>query len=150
MNKPNKLEVLFWSIALPGFGQFLNKKLIKGIIFIALEFIINVKSNFNIMIKESFLGNIEQAIYAANFQWIMFYPCVYMFGIWDAYRDASEEVSAYAFLPFAFGAFTITIGLIFSTNIKIFGVLLGPVWLPMVSLVPGVIIGILLKKILEK
>lgn len=55
MGKP--LEVIFWSIGLPGFGQLLNGKVVKGIFFIALEFIINVQSGFNGIILLSFLGS---------------------------------------------------------------------------------------------
>lgn len=43
----NPKEKLLWSIAFPGFGQLLNGKYVKGIIFISLEFIINVQSKFN-------------------------------------------------------------------------------------------------------
>jgi TM2 domain-containing membrane protein YozV len=58
----NSKEVLLWSIALPGFGQFLNGKLIKGIVFVFLEFLINVNANFNVVIISSFQGEIEKAI----------------------------------------------------------------------------------------
>ena len=37
-----KLEAILWSIALPGFAQLLNKKFVKGIFFIFLEFLVNV------------------------------------------------------------------------------------------------------------
>ncbi len=36
------MEKLFWSIALPGFGQLLNGKYLKGGLFIFLEFLINI------------------------------------------------------------------------------------------------------------
>lgn len=72
MGKP--LEVIFWSIALPGFGQLLNGKIVKGIVFIALEFIINVQSGFNGIILLSFLGETEKALSQTDFQWLMFYP----------------------------------------------------------------------------
>lgn len=49
-----RLEALLWSIALPGFGQLLNKKHIKGILFIVLEFLINMGANFNEGIRLSF------------------------------------------------------------------------------------------------
>jgi len=47
MGRKNQWEVLFWSIALPGFGQILNKKYAKGILFILLEFTINLQANLN-------------------------------------------------------------------------------------------------------
>jgi hypothetical protein len=58
----NSKETLLWSIALPGFGQFLNVKLIKGIAFVFLEFLINVQAKFNEVIISSFQGDIEKAI----------------------------------------------------------------------------------------
>jgi len=57
---------LLWSIALPGFGQFLNGKPIKGIVFVFLEFLINVQSNFNTIIISSFQGDIKKAIEQAE------------------------------------------------------------------------------------
>lgn len=142
--KPKKHEALLWSIALPGFGQFLNKKLYKGSIFILLEFLVNVLSNFNLAIIYSFTGEIQKAIDVTNFQWLMFYPCLYMFAMWDAYRDAKGEINPYSYIPFVFGAFFITIGLIFSTKLKIMGTVLGPVILPILSLVPGLTIGFII------
>ena len=68
MGKP--LEVIFWSIALPGFGQLLNGKVVKGIVFIALEFIINVQSGFNGIILLSFLGETEQALFTNQFSMV--------------------------------------------------------------------------------
>jgi hypothetical protein len=146
----SKIEAIFWSIALPGFAQLLNKKLVKGIVLIALEFLINVNSNFNSAIMASFLGEIDEAIHIINFQWLMFYPCVYMFAMWDAFKDAKGETSRYSFLPFVFGAYSVTVGLIYSPVFKIGGVLLGPIWLPILSLIPGLLIGILLSMILKR
>jgi hypothetical protein len=146
----NKLEKLFWSIALPGFGQLLNQKYIKGILFIGLEFLINVQSHFNEVILLSFHGKIDEAIGRADYGWLMFYPCVYMFAIWDAYRDAGGGQSRYSFFPFVFGAYFTTVGLIFSNRLHIFGVLWGPVWLPILFLWIGVAVGLLLMWIFNR
>lgn len=137
----SKKEAILWSIALPGFAQILNRKIFKGIIFIVLEFLINVNSNFNSAIMSSFLGEIDNALQVTNFQWLMFYPCVYMFAMWDAFKDADGETSPYSFLPFVFGAYFVTVGIMYSPIFKINGVLLGPIWLPMLSLIPGLLIG---------
>ncbi|GIN20697.1 MAG TPA: hypothetical protein DEO65_02330 [Bacillus bacterium] len=145
----NAKERLFWSIAVPGFGQLLNGKYIKGIVLIALEFLVNVMGNFNAVIIASFHGDIERAINQADFQWLMFYPCLYFFAIWDAYKDAGGGKEPYSFLPFAFTAYFVTAGVIFSTKVRLFGVLLGPIWLPILSVIPGVLAGLLLKKILK-
>lgn len=144
-----KMEKLLWSIAFPGFGQILNGKLIKGILFIILEFFINGKSNFNKIILLSFQGNIKKSIEQADYHWLMFYPCLYFFAMWDAWKDAGGEKDRYSFLPFVFAAYFVTVGCIFSSNFQIFGVLFGPVWLPMICVIPGLAIGILLSSFLK-
>ncbi|GHH99161.1 hypothetical protein [Neobacillus kokaensis] len=143
-------EALFWSIALPGFGQLLNGKWFKGAVFVALEFLVNVQANFNLAIIASFQGNIDLAIQQIDFQWLMFYPCLYFFAMWDAFKDAGGGKKRYSFLPFVFSAYFVTVGLIFSTKLRIFGVLIGPVWLPMLSVIPGVLVGLLLQGILKR
>ncbi|GAB1810424.1 hypothetical protein [Priestia megaterium] len=137
----NKLEAILWSIALPGFAQLLNRKFVKGIVFLLLEFLVNVNSHFNMVIMHSFQGNIREAIEATNYQWLMFYPCLYMFTMWDAYKDAKGETPPYSYLPFVFGAYFITIGLIYSPSLKLGQILFGPVWLPILFLIPGFLFG---------
>lgn len=149
MNK-DQIEKLLWSIALPGFAQLLNRKYIKGITFIILEFIVNVKSNFNLAIMYSFHGDILTAIEKTNYQWLMFYPCLYFFALWDAIKDAKGNPPSFSFLPFVFAAYTVTIGLIYSYKIKIFGILLGPVFLPILFTIPGLCIGFLILKIIKQ
>jgi hypothetical protein len=144
------IERLLWSIALPGFGQLLNRKYIKGIVFILLEFLINVQSHFNEAIRLSFLGRIQEAVEVINYQWLMFYPCLYFFAMWDAYKDAGGGKSPYSFLPFVFCAYFVTVGLMYSTHLTIFGILFGPIWLPMLFVIPGIIVGLIIKAILIK
>jgi hypothetical protein len=146
MNK-NAFEKLMWSIAFPGFGQYLNEKYFKGTVILILEFLINVQANFNQVILLSFYGEIGDAIKHAEYQWLMFYRCLYFFSMWDAVKDAGGGKDPYSFLPYVFAAFFVTVGLIFSSNLTIFGVLLGPVWLPILFVFPGIIIGFITRKI---
>jgi hypothetical protein len=149
MKKTYKLEAILWSVAFPGFGQLLNGHLIKGIMFIILEFTINVNSMFNQAIMFSFLGKIKEATAVVDYQWLMFYPCVYMFAMYDAYKFAEGENPRLSFVPFAFGAYFVTIGLMYSPNI-IFGISFGPIWLPILSLIPGLAIGFFIRHIIIK
>lgn len=141
MNNDNHIEKILWSIAFPGFGQILNGKFYKGALFIALEVLINVKANLNEVIVLSFNGNIERAVKQTNYQWLMFYPCIYVFAIWDAYRDSNVQRTLYAFLPFVLSAYLGTIGVVYSSVIKINGFLLGPIWLPIICLILGALLG---------
>ena len=149
MNK-SPFEKLMWSIALPGFGQYLNGKYFKGTVLLILEFLINIRANFNQVILLSFHGEIGDAIKHTDYQWLMFYPCLYFFSFWDAVNDAGGGKDPYSFLPYVFAAFFVTVGLIFSSNLMIFGVLFGPVWLPMLFILPGLIIGLTIRIILNK
>jgi hypothetical protein len=146
----DKLEAILWSIALPGFAQLLNRKIIKGIIFIILEFLVNVNSHLNLVILYSFQGEISEAIEATNYQWLMFYPCLYMFAMWDAYKDAKGETPRYSYLPFVFGAYFVTLGLIFSSSLKVGQILLGPMWLPILFLIPGLMVGNIIRRFLMR
>ncbi|WP_209121365.1 hypothetical protein [Alkalihalobacillus sp. BA299] len=143
-----KSEAIFWSIALPGFAQLLNKRYLKGILFIFLEFLVNIQSNFNEIIMLSFLGEIETAIERTDYQWLLFYPCLYFFAMWDAYKDAGGGKDPYSFLPLVFAAFFVTLGTIFSVKVKLFDILFGPVWLPILAVAPGLALGFLIKKII--
>ncbi len=146
----NPIEKLFWSIALPGFGQLLNKKYLKGLLFVFLEILVNTQANFNTIIMLSFHGEIEKAIALTDYQWLMFYPCLYFFAMWDAYKDGGGGSERYSFLPFVFAAYFVTVGCIYSSKLKIFGVLFGPVWLPMLFVIPGVAAGFIIKAIIKK
>ncbi|KOP82483.1 hypothetical protein ACFFHH_22860 [Cytobacillus solani] len=149
MKKVQKLEAILWSIAFPGFGQLLNRHLLKGFVFIFLEFITNVNSFFNQAIMYSFLGKITEAEFVVNHQWLMFYPCLYMYAMYDAYKFADGENPQYSYVPFAFGAYFVTVGLMYSQN-KYFGIYFGPIWLPMLSLIPGLAVGFIIRYFIIK
>ena len=143
-------EKLIWSIALPGFGQILNGDFVKGTLFILLEIIINIQSNFNEVIYLSFNGQIEESIQQANYQWLLFYPCLYFFSMWDAFKNAGGGKDPYSFLPFLFPAYLVTVGIMYSAKVRLFGILLGVLWFPMLCVIPGLVIGFLIKRILVK
>ena len=73
----------------------------------------------------------------------MFYPCLYLFAIYDAYRDAGG-VERFSFLPFVISAYMGTIGVIYSPY------LLGPIWLPILFLILGTVIGMTLQKLIYR
>ncbi|WP_371263431.1 hypothetical protein [Paenibacillus sp. 1_12] len=114
-----------------------------------LEFVINSNAHLNQIIILSFNGEILSSIEHTDYHWLMFYPCVYMFGMWDAYKDGGET-SPYAYLPYVVGAFFGTVGLIYSERLTIFGILLGPVWMPMLFAFLGIGLGIAIFKLLNK
>ena len=146
----SKIEKVLWSVAIPGLGQLLNGKFLKGLLFVALEFWININAHLNEIIVLSFQGDIMDSVEAANFQWLMFYPCIYMFAMWDAFRDAGGGHGApLSYLPFIFPAFFGTIGVIYSPKLTVAGFLIGPIWLPMILAFVGMGIGLVVKRMLS-
>lgn len=146
--RQEKVEKLLWSIALPGFGQLLNRRYLKGVLFILLEILINHMARLNTIILLSFKGDITGALIAVNYQWLMFYPCIYMFAIWDAFKDAGGGRSPYATLLFVIPAYMATVGIMYSDTLKVFNALLGPVWLPMLFCFLGIMLAAIIKKII--
>lgn len=144
------MEKLLWSIALPGFGQLLNGKTIQGTLFILIEILINVQANLNQVLILSFYGQVEESIYLTNYEWLLFYPCFYFFVMWDAYREERGGQKPYSFIPFVFTAYFVTIGCIYSPTFRLFGLLLGPIWLPLLFVIPGLISGNLVRFLLLK
>jgi hypothetical protein len=147
--KKNPLEILLWSIALPGFGQLLNRRYLKGLLLILLEFVINTRSNLNRIIMLSFQGDTQAAVSTVDFQWLLFYPCIYMFGMWDGYKDAGGGAETYDTLPFVGAAFCGTVGIMYSNRASVGGVVMGPVWFPMLLAVIGIGAGHMLRKLLN-
>ncbi|WP_085993340.1 hypothetical protein [Oceanobacillus senegalensis] len=149
--KSKKLEAILWSIALPGFAQLLNKKYVKGLLLVGLEFIINVMGNFNTIILLSFNFKVEEAITQTNYGWLMFYPCLYFFAMWDAYKDAGGgRDKPFAYLPFVFSAYFVTIGVFYSPALKLFGHSIGPMYSGFLFLPIGISIGAIIRWILIK
>lgn len=145
MANHNALEAALWSVAIPGFGQLINKKYLKAFSLIALELLINMQSGLNTIIIYSFQGQTRETIYSTNYQWLMFYPCIYFFAIWDAYRDAGGNEIPLLYVPFILSAYTGTIGVIFSNTFTIKNIFLGPIWLMLCSSLIGFGLGFIIR-----
>ncbi|WP_047986429.1 hypothetical protein [Ornithinibacillus californiensis] len=146
--RSNRIQLLIWSSILPGIGQFMNQKYMKGIVLIALVLIVNIQSNYNETIILSLYGNTDEAIKTIDYQWLLFYPCIYFFAMYDAFKDAKGKDLPYSFLPFVFATYTATLGIIFSSNFRVWGVQLGPVFLPALFLLPGLLVGYIMMRLL--
>lgn len=70
--------------------------------------------------------------------------------MWDAFKDAGGGQTPYSFLPFVFSAYFVTVGLMYSFDVTIAGIFFGPIWLPILSVIPGLAAGWLLQLLLLK
>lgn len=86
-----------------------------------------------------------------NYEWILFYPCSYMFAMWDAFKDADgSQLRPFTYMPFVCGAIFVTVAIFYSTDRFYLGEKLGPIFLPILSLIPGLLVGFLIKWLLDK
>lgn len=104
----------------------------------------------NEVIYLSLNGQVQESIQQTNYQWLLFYPCLYFFSMWDAYRDAGGGNAPNSFLLFLFPAYIVTVGIMYSPKVKLFGVLLGVLWFPLICIIPGIAIGFFIKRIFGK
>lgn len=148
MKNHNILKAALWSIAIPGLGQLANGKYLKGFLLLFLEFLINVKSGLNTFIIYSFHLQTTAAVKMTDYQWLMFYPCHFMFAIWDACHDAGAKENPLFFLPFSIAAYTGTIGVIYSSTFTIANFLPGPLWLMILFSLLGFGAGFVLMRFL--
>lgn len=79
----------FLSGILGGMGQIYNFHFIKGFILLVWVIVINYHSQFNHLLKKTLLGR-EIFLQQVNWQWLLFYPSIITFCIWDSYVGAIE------------------------------------------------------------
>lgn len=79
-----------WSALLTGFGHIYNNKTFKALILLGWTVAIIYFANLSDAIVYTLLGNFDQARQIIDYQWVLFFPSVYIFAIWDSYNDAAE------------------------------------------------------------
>jgi hypothetical protein len=79
---------LLWSMALPGFGQVYNGNYILGFVFVVAELMVNNMSKLNLSFLYTLHGDFNQSHNVVDFQWGMFYPSLWGFGMWQAFNKA--------------------------------------------------------------
>lgn len=149
MNKRPAMAVV-WSIAFPGFGQIYNHQYLKALLFLFLEFLINLNGHLNQAIIYSFFWEIPLSQAELNYHWIMFYPCMYVIPMWDGYSTAYKQT--YSVNPPGADAFPFTLGAMFATIGVIYGsrIVPGPIFLPIIMISFGAYLGILIRKRVQK
>ncbi|MGV3467274.1 MAG: hypothetical protein ACO1OT_18530 [Heyndrickxia sp.] len=71
---------------------------------------------------------------------------VFIFTMWDEYKDAGGGKDPYSFLPSVLCGCFVTVGLMYSARVEVFGGLLGTVGFEMLCV--SVVIGIILKELI--
>lgn len=86
----NPWIVAFFSFSFPGFGYLMLERYLVAFIFIGWEVFINTKSNINVGILYTLLGDFDQAKQILDERWLILYVSIYLYNIWDCYRLAVD------------------------------------------------------------
>lgn len=93
----NPTSIMWWSVALPGFGHIILCKYLRGFLLIVWEFTVNVNANLNTAIYLTFTGQYMEATQILDKHWALLYAPVYLFSIWDS-RRVAIELNSYSLL----------------------------------------------------
>lgn len=81
----NPWIVIWWSLALPGFGHFIVQSYLFGFILMSFEYLTNTMANLNLSIYYSMLGEFDKAREVLD-GCILVYITVYIYAVWDSYQ----------------------------------------------------------------
>lgn len=146
---------LVWSLFMPGFGQLYNNNYFHAFFFISMEIFINNMGKINLSIYHSFNGDFLKALEILNFQWAMFYPCLYAFSAWDAFNRAKiinhelnkEKVELPERVTYLNGLF---IGTTVGLNLGLlWGVMGSPIFGTLLGGMVGAIIGVITENVIK-
>jgi hypothetical protein len=86
----NPWIVAWWSAAFPGFGHLQLGMYVKGVMLITWEIIINLHTKINLAMVYSFTGQFDMAKQVLNKRLLLLYIAVYLYTIWDSYRQTID------------------------------------------------------------
>jgi hypothetical protein len=82
---------VIWSLFVPGLGQLYIHRIITAFFIIVWVVIFAYYSNGLHAISLLFLGKIKEATEALNSEWLLFFPSIYGFAVFDAYENTIEN-----------------------------------------------------------
>lgn len=91
----NPWVVAFWSFAFPGCGYLMQNRLVKGLILICWELIVNTHAKVNLSIMYSLQGRFDMAKQVVDTRWFLLYAALYVYAIWDGYRGTVDMNKQY-------------------------------------------------------
>ncbi|MGE5674778.1 MAG: hypothetical protein ACM3XM_13055 [Mycobacterium leprae] len=85
------LMAAFWSLGSVGLGQLYCSKTLKAVVLTAWYLVILFKSGFSLAVYYTAVGRFDLVGQVVDYQWLLFWPSIYIFGICDSYDDTVEQ-----------------------------------------------------------
>jgi hypothetical protein len=90
LTRRNPWMAAFLSLFLGGGGHFYNAKHIKAIMLMSWHLAIWLNSGLNRALIATAHGEWGQVHQLIDYQWLLFWPSIHMFNVWNAYNDCVE------------------------------------------------------------
>ena len=65
-------------------------RLLKGLVFIVWELVVNTNARINLCIMDSLQGKFDMAKQVVDTRWLILYVGLYVYAMWDAYRGTID------------------------------------------------------------
>jgi len=91
LDKRNPILSVFWSVLMPGLGQLYIHRIIGAFFVIIWAVVFFYYSHLLEGISLLFSGKIQQATSALDAEWLLFFPSLYGFAIFDSYMNTVEN-----------------------------------------------------------
>lgn len=91
----NPVMAAVWSAVAPGLGHLYCDRRVKAFILTGWYLAVTLNANLVLSVFHLIQGDFETARQLVDFQWLLFWPSIYIFGIVDAYQDTVEQNGLY-------------------------------------------------------
>ncbi|WP_421385236.1 hypothetical protein ACOJQI_10880 [Bacillus salacetis] len=91
----NPVMAVFWSLLVPGLGQLYIHRIMTAFFAILWTVVFFYFSHGLEAISLLFLGEIEKATSVVNPEWLLFFPSIYGFAVFDSYINTIENNKLY-------------------------------------------------------
>lgn len=91
----NPWVAAFWAAVLGGAGHFHNMQLSKGAMLMAWHLAIWLNSGMSRAVVFTLLGRTDLIPEVINYEWLLFWPSIHMFNVWNAWVDCVGSNNLY-------------------------------------------------------
>jgi TM2 domain-containing membrane protein YozV len=91
LDKRNPVMSVFWSLLVPGLGQLYIHRIVTAFFVIVWTVVFFYFSHGLEAVSLLFLGEVEKATSVLHPEWLLFFPSIYGFSVFDSYMNTIEN-----------------------------------------------------------
>lgn len=95
LDKRNPVMALIWSLFVPGLGQLYIHRIITAFFVIVWVVVFSYYSHSLEALSLLFLGQVHEASSVLKSEWLLFFPSIYGFALFDSYTNTVENNKLY-------------------------------------------------------